>query len=159
MGWGLILVALVVLAGCGGSPIPLPEMGPHVREAPVLVPYPPPAARVEIVPARPGKKEVWIDGEWTWERRRWVWRRGHWEVPPPNSYWAPPVTVRQADGSLGFFGGGWRTKGSGTPIGAQAPSAQPTPAAPAASVTPAASVAPVAPAAPAAGGTTSSAQQ
>lgn len=152
MGRKLILVALLGLAGCGGSPIPLPEIGPHVREAPVLVPYPPPAARVEIVPTRPGKQEVWIDGEWTWERRRWVWRRGRWEVPPPNSYWAPPVTMRQSDGSLGFFGGGWRTKGSGLPIGEPAP-AQPAPAAPAAPTAPAAS------AAPAAGGSTSSAQQ
>jgi len=106
----LIALSLLVLAGCGASKLPLPEIGPHVREAPVVVPYPPPAARVEIVPEKPGKRAVWIDGEWLWERRRWVWKAGRWELPPEDSYWAPPVTIRQADGTLAYFAGGWKKR-------------------------------------------------
>jgi hypothetical protein len=103
-----VLVALS-LFGCAKG-LPLPEMGPHVSEAPVVVPYPPPPARVEIVTPRPSVRDVWVDGEWLWRGRRWVWQRGEWTVPPPNSYYAPPVTLRQPDGTLTYFRGGWREK-------------------------------------------------
>jgi len=105
----LILSVALALFGCARS-LPLPEIGPHVGEAPVVVPYPAPPARVEVVPERPGEKEVWVDGQWIWSVRRWVWQRGGWQVPPPNSYYAPPVTLRQPDGTLAHFQGGWRTK-------------------------------------------------
>jgi len=94
--------------------LPKPEIGPHVGESPVLVPYPPPPARVEVVPARPSKKDVWIDGEWVWQGRRWVWQRGGWQVPPANTYYAPPVLVRQPDGTLVIYQGGFRSKGQTT---------------------------------------------
>jgi len=106
---GLIVFAALLVGGCA-KPVPLPEFGPHVAEAPILVPYPPPPARVEVVTPQPEKKMVWIDGQWIWRGRRWVWRRGGWEVPPAEQYYAPPVVMRQADGQLGYFQGGWRVK-------------------------------------------------
>lgn len=112
----LILGAALSLAACGGgSKLPLPPLGPHVGEEPVIVPYPPPAARPEVVPPPPAKEPgaVWIDGEWQWRGRRWEWERGRWEVPYPGAYWAPAVTVRLGDGSLAFFEGGWRVPGGG----------------------------------------------
>jgi hypothetical protein len=93
------------LAACSAK-LPVPPLGPHTGDTPVIVPYPPPAARVEIVP--PGLPEqVWIDGQWEWQARRWVWRAGVWEKPVPAATYAPPVTVRLSDGTLAWFEGRW----------------------------------------------------
>ena len=46
----LLLVAVLPLLGCtAASIVPVPPTGPHLGEEPALVPYPPPAARVEVV--------------------------------------------------------------------------------------------------------------
>jgi hypothetical protein len=107
----LVVAAIVALAGCaGGTIVPVPTTGPHVGEAPVLVPYPPPPARVEVVGKAPSTMNdaVWIDGEWLWKSRRWVWQGGHWDLPLPGGYYAPPVTVRLADGALAHYPGAWK---------------------------------------------------
>lgn len=49
----------------------------------VMVKHPPrPAIRVEVQPARPGLRAVWVKGHWKWKghhrRGRWVWIPGHW---------------------------------------------------------------------------------
>ncbi len=106
------LAALLAgLAACK-STLPSPPTGPHVAEEPVLVPYPPPAARVEVVPPPPeGQKgAVWIDGEWMWKGRRWVWQPGQWVVPYPGSYYAPPATVRLSDHQIAWFAGSWQSQ-------------------------------------------------
>lgn len=103
---------LVALAGCTPA-LPVPKVGPHVGEQPLTVPFPPPPAQPEVIPERPkDKRAVWVDGEWQWKGRRWVWQNGSWQVPYPGSYWAPGVTLRQPDGSLAYFQGGWRTRNS-----------------------------------------------
>ncbi|AUX27328.1 hypothetical protein SOCEGT47_079150 [Sorangium cellulosum] len=101
-------LALALLGGCGSS-LPLPPTGPHLPSDPaIVVPYPPPPARVEIVevPEEPGGL-VWIDGEWQWRSRRWAWLPGRWEPVPLGAYFAPATTVRRADGSLVWFAGAW----------------------------------------------------
>lgn len=103
-------VSLVVLLGACAEALPLPEIGPHVDEEPVTVPYPPPAARPEIVPDKHAKDQVWVDGQWIWRNRRWVWQAGAFVVPPKDSYYAPAVTLRQEDGSLAHFEGGFRAR-------------------------------------------------
>lgn len=105
-----LCLTLALASACSSSPLRLPEIGPHVDEAPVIVPYPPPPARVEIVPPAPGKTEVWVDGQWIWRGNRWVWQAGGWQITPKNSYYAPPVTLRQQDGSLAYFEGGFRER-------------------------------------------------
>jgi hypothetical protein len=102
--------AVLALVACG-STVPVPKSGPHVDEEPILVPYPPPPARVEVIPAPPAnvKGAVWIDGEWLWKGSRWVWQGGQWQAPYPDGYYAPPATLRLADGSLVYFAGAWKT--------------------------------------------------
>jgi hypothetical protein len=99
----------LVLPACGSS-VPVPKTGPHTNEEPVLVPYPPPPARVEVIPSPPKdlKNPVWVDGEWQWKGRRWVWQAGQWELPYPDGYYAPPATVRLADGTLVYYSGDWK---------------------------------------------------
>lgn len=100
-------VGLFVMA-CNKSALPLPKTGPNEGTTPVIVPYPPPAARPEIITTKPGDRVVWIDGMWTWDRRRWVWQRGNWEVPPKGAHYATSKVVPMPDGSLGWFAGGWQ---------------------------------------------------
>ncbi|WP_437905787.1 YXWGXW repeat-containing protein [Sorangium sp. So ce327] len=108
---GIPLASLLVLAGCGGS-LPLPPTGPHLpSETMVVVPYPPPPARVEIISPSERPGDVWIDGEWQWRSRRWAWQQGRWEPVPPGAYFAPATTVRRADGSLVWFAGVWHLPG------------------------------------------------
>ena len=107
---GRQIAAVAVLAlGCSATPLAVPPSGPHIDEEPVVVPYPPPPARVEIIPAPPARltDPVWIDGEWEWHARRWVWNGGHWEAARPNAYRAPPTTVALSDGTLAYFPGAW----------------------------------------------------
>ena len=50
------------------------------------VPYPPPAALVEVVPNAPGDDgAVWVDGHWLWRGRYYVWERGGWLLPPEGA--------------------------------------------------------------------------
>lgn len=108
----LLFAATAALFGCTPvSIIPVPPTGPHIGEVPALVPYPAPAARVEVVGQAPAsmKDAVWIDGEWLWKSRRWVWQGGHWDLPLPGGYYAPPVTVRLGDGALAHYAGAWKS--------------------------------------------------
>jgi hypothetical protein len=43
---------------------------------------PPPPAKVEVRPAAPGPKAVWVPGHWKWHGRRrgYDWVPGHWKV-------------------------------------------------------------------------------
>ncbi len=99
----------LTLLGCG-SAVPGPKLGPHYKEEPVIVPYPPPPARAEVVPSPPPEMRhpVWIDGEWQWKASRWIWQPGRWELPVPRGYYAPPTTLRVADGTLYFYQGTWK---------------------------------------------------
>jgi len=103
------LLALLVLGACGGG-LPGPPTTPHTADDPaVVVPFPPPPARVEIIPPQPATLEaaVWLDGEWQWRGSRWVWLPGRWEVPYPGARFAPATVVRRADGALVWFSGVW----------------------------------------------------
>lgn len=105
----LALLAPLSLAACGYT-LPTPPRGPHTADDPaVLIPYPPPPARVEIIPLPPEglSGAVWLDGEWQWRGRRWVWLPGRWEVPFPGAYYALATAVRRATGDLIWFAGAW----------------------------------------------------
>ena len=103
-----------LLLACAGSSVPRPHYAPQTTAALVAVPHEPPPARVETAPREPkgtGAKGVgavvWIDGEWTWKRRRWAWVPGRWVEPLEGAVYSPWVTVRGSDGTLYFAPSVW----------------------------------------------------
>lgn len=74
---------------------------------PVAVPYPPPAAHVDVVPEAPAamKNAVWVDGQWLWLGRRWWWESGRWVDLLPGQVYAGPRVYRRTDGQLVWFKG------------------------------------------------------
>jgi hypothetical protein len=100
------LFCCLVLA-CG-STLPEPPTGPHPADEYVEVPYPPPAAAVEVVPPSPRSDAVWVDGQWIWRGRYYVWQRGGWLIPPAGAYFAPWSKFYTRDGTLYFADGTWR---------------------------------------------------
>jgi hypothetical protein len=96
----------VALAACSPR-VPLPPRGPHVGDEPLVVPYPAPASRPEILREPPDEEAVWIDGHWSWTGGDWQWVAGGWEAPRPGYYYAPAATVRRYNGELFYFEGHW----------------------------------------------------
>jgi hypothetical protein len=97
----------LALPACSAS-LPFPPTGPIPPDALVEVPYPPPAAHVETVPAQKGSRDVWLDGQWEWAGNAWRWLAGTWMTPPANAYYTPWQTVRSSDGRLFFARAAWR---------------------------------------------------
>ncbi len=99
-------MALLLSAACGGS---LPEPAPinQHRRAYQLVPYPPPAAFVELVPEAPNDEAVWVDGHWSWQGKRYYWKRGGWVNPPAAARYARWRLRFERDGTILFAAAGW----------------------------------------------------
>jgi hypothetical protein len=88
----------------------MPAQTTHPMSAFLEVPYPPPAALVETVPAPPKEHEddaVWLDGYWVWRGRYYVWQRGGWIVPPEEGAYAPWQSLLARDGRIVFAEGAW----------------------------------------------------
>ena len=62
-------LALAALVACSAR-LPHPPYAEQPTSALESVGYPPPPARVEIVPSRPSPRAVWVDGEWAWNRKK-----------------------------------------------------------------------------------------
>ena len=104
-----VIGALLAVPACGGQ-LSSPPTGPHPGGTTqyVEVPFPPPPARVEVVPPKPPDAgAVWVDGEWAWQGKRWVWQVGGWVSPPPGAYFAPWLVYRLDNGRLLFAPGSW----------------------------------------------------
>jgi hypothetical protein len=71
------------------------------------VPYPPPAAFVELVPDPPSDRAVWVDGRWTWQGKRYYWKRGGWVAPPAGARYARWRLTYRKDGTILFAESGW----------------------------------------------------
>ena len=100
------LLGLVALA-CSSS-LPSPAATEHPLRAYIEVPYPPPAALVEVVPEAPKNRDaVWLDGHWVWRGRYYVWQRGGWIVPPEEGLYATWQSVLAKDGRIVFAPGTW----------------------------------------------------
>jgi hypothetical protein len=105
----LLAVTYLVVTGCAPR-VPLVPRGEHGDETPVAIPFPPPPARVEVLPAPPSDNALWRDGHWRWDETRFVWLPGRWVEPPrPGVVWAPPRTLRSKRGKLWYLGGHWHT--------------------------------------------------
>jgi WXXGXW repeat (2 copies) len=101
------LVCGIVLGSACGSSLPGPESATHPSTSFVEVPYPPPAALVEVVPKRPDGNAVWVDGSWAWRGRSYVWQRGGWVHAPEDAAYAGWQASLAADGRLLFAPGAW----------------------------------------------------
>jgi hypothetical protein len=103
--------------GKGNSPDFVPpglvEKGgvpPGQRRAPVeiVVKQAPPTVRVEVVPARPSPKHIWVPGFWTWETTAYAWTPGIWMLPPePAAVWVAPRFESRSGVSV-FISGYWK---------------------------------------------------
>jgi len=51
----------------------------------------PPAARIEVIPARPAMHSVWIPGYWIYNPviMEYVWNGGYWDYNPYGTRWIP----------------------------------------------------------------------
>ena len=87
----------LLLGACGARPIDAPH-GVHPTNDAVVVPYPPPPAKVEEVPPQPAAQCVWTDGFWEFTDR-WEWQAGEWVVPAAHCLLAP-VELRRQGGQL-----------------------------------------------------------
>jgi hypothetical protein len=105
-GRGVVLVLSLVSAGCSSS-LPLPPVTQHPARAYVEVPYPPPAALVEVVSEAPAPDTVWVDGHWVWRDRYYVWQRGGWLRAPEQLAYATWQAHLSKDGRLLFAPGTW----------------------------------------------------
>ncbi len=86
--------------------------GHWVKAAPaagevVVASGPPPAVRVETVPAPPGPETFWVAGHWRWENGNHVWIPGRWEVRRVDEVWVPAHWYRE-HGHWSYVGGHWR---------------------------------------------------
>jgi hypothetical protein len=98
---------VAVLAACRAS-LPQPPGAPQPESAFVDVPYPPSAAHVEAVPAKPSPEAVWIDGQWSYGGGEWLWSPGGWVEVPRGAGFAPWQVRLERDGRLEFAGPSWR---------------------------------------------------
>jgi hypothetical protein len=101
----MLFIPLLAWA-CGGS-LPQPSPATHGADVYREVPYPPPAALAETIPAHPDADAVWIDGEWVFSAGSYTWQRGGWVVPPQEGRFAPWHAYYRADGSLMLAPGTW----------------------------------------------------
>jgi len=106
--WGVSLLTLNLLASGGCRPhLRLAPTGEHGDRLVRTVPYPPPVAQVELIPAPPSPEAVWVDGSWRFNGRDYLWKSGRWQLPKPGAYYARPKLVRRRNGELLYFGGHW----------------------------------------------------
>ena len=107
----LSVAALAVVLGAAacGSSLPIPEVRAHPIATTkfIDVPYPPPAARPEIIPPKPREGAVWVDGEWAWQGKQWTWESGAWVMAPARAFYSPWVAFRQSNGTLRFAPSAW----------------------------------------------------
>jgi hypothetical protein len=96
----------LLLAGCG-SAVSQPAAKSHPAGAYEVVPYPPPSALVEIVPAKPHAEAVWVDGYWVWRGRYYVWERGGWVQPRDQTFVGKWHARYRDDGTLLFAPTHW----------------------------------------------------
>ncbi|HKC25682.1 MAG TPA: hypothetical protein VKF32_13110 [Thermoanaerobaculia bacterium] len=78
----LLIGAAALTCALGSSPA-----SARVR---VYVNVAPPAPIVEVHPAAPGPRHIWIDGYHAWNGTAYVWTPGRWDLPPrERARWVP----------------------------------------------------------------------
>jgi hypothetical protein len=100
------IAILASTAGCGGA-LPEPAQIQQHERAYETVPYPPPAAFVELVPEATSNELVWVDGYWTWQGTRYLWVRGGWVKPPEGARYARWKVSFHSDGTIWMAPSAW----------------------------------------------------
>lgn len=90
-------------------------LGPHPSDAEghVRVAYPPPPARIEVIPLRRRDACLWLDGYWDARGNEWQWVKGTWVQAAPRCYYARPSTRFEstpAGTALVYQPGAWYLK-------------------------------------------------
>ena len=106
----LWLALCTTLESCASS-VPGPPLVAHPGSAFVEVPYPPPAALIEVVPPSPSSSLVWLDGSWTWQGQYYTWVRGGWVFASAGESFAPWQLSYGRDGLLMYAPGAWYVAG------------------------------------------------
>ena len=106
-GAGALAGACLLLAACGAPVPPGPPHAPNSTANYVEVPYPPPPARIEYIPARPNETALWVDGEWRYRGRRWRWIPGSWFAVPAGVKYAHWASTIRVDGVFVYASGQW----------------------------------------------------
>jgi WXXGXW repeat (2 copies) len=105
-----VLVSALFAAGViGAVATPLPS----VAQAIVYLNVPPPAARVEVVPA-PRSGYVWSNGYWQYSGNQHVWTNGDWQAERPGYTYSQPRWVED-NGRWGYQASRWDRDGDGIP--------------------------------------------
>ena len=87
---GLHKALLVALSLLGGTMNIAPVA---VAAADITIDVPPPAPRIEVVPA-PRAGYVWAPGSYAWKNKAYEWTTGSWQRPPHEGYgWVRPTYV------------------------------------------------------------------
>ncbi len=92
--------AVVVVLAFGGPIAGCASTTPTVKTTPqppsvagVPVPFPPPPARVEVIPLRQRDSCKWRDGYWEFRAGEWQWSKGVWLNPAADGCaYAAPAT-------------------------------------------------------------------
>lgn len=105
--WFWLSLTLSMELWCCASSVPVPPHVRHPKNAFIEVPYPPPAALVEVVPVAPSSSLVWLDGYWSWQDRFYIWIRGGWVFVAAGTAFAPWQTFYTGAGQLMFAPGAW----------------------------------------------------
>jgi hypothetical protein len=102
----VLVLALAAAPACA-SQLRAPPRAAQPDSAFAVVPYPPPAAHAQVVPASPSDDASWVDGQWVWVGV-WTWVAGGWVVLAHGERFAPWETRRAPNGSLLFAPSSWR---------------------------------------------------
>lgn len=96
-----VLFGAAMLAGALGS-------SPAVA-ARIYVTVAPPAPIVEVRPAIPSPRHVWIEGYHSWNGTAYVWVPGRWELPPRHrGRWVPGHWRHEGRHGWYWIPGHWR---------------------------------------------------
>lgn len=98
----LLAAMLLAVSGCATP------TGTIIEER-VIAPWPPPAERVEVIPAPPANEVVaWQPGHWHWNSADYAWVSGRY-VQQPSHYhaWAPGRWAARG-GAWEWTPGHWR---------------------------------------------------
>jgi hypothetical protein len=74
--------------------------------ATVYAPGPPPPSKVEVKPAKPNAKAVWVSGHWKWNGNTYVWKSGYWATKP-KGHWVPGHWEKHGRGHV-WVPGHWK---------------------------------------------------
>ncbi len=98
-----IFLLSIPATGCVAHPHHRTVVTYEVRKAP-------PAAKREVVVAKPGRGYVWVAGHHVWRpsRKTYVWVAGKWTKPPrAGAVWVAPRHERRS-GRTVYVAGYWR---------------------------------------------------